>query len=386
MTMENDRENKSMSVKNMRVVIAGGGLVGLTAGIAFKQLGADVIVCEQATQIRAAGASIGLWKNATDVLNELNLGEQLSRIGSPIETWFYDAAGRRFRAEGFGVDDHSFVLFPRPQLNTLLAEAMEGATIQLHTKVIGFVEQANEVIILLEDGTQLQADLLIGADGIYSKVRSQLLPAYSAQEHTGHHVWRALVPTGAEPADGSVLTVGHQRTRGGYFLTYGQVTTWMVNQFDSEAPTGTKKEEALKRAAQLNDNGWGEPLRQLIERTPEEAILHNQVMYVPALPKWVSGRVALLGDAAHGLSPHISAGGTLGIEDVGVLVKAFQPKPSRSAALLAYEANRIPHVEKVRQLSWHVEIAQDAFQYARAYAAFSHWMLNQGSQESGQLG
>ena len=319
---------KSVDLRKMRVVVAGGGLVGLTAGIAFNQLGADVIVCEQASEIRAAGASIGLWKNATNVLNELNLGGQLLRIGTPIETWFFDAAGQRFRAEGFGVADHSFVLFPRPQLNTLLAKAMGQSTIKLEAKVIGFDEQADEVAICLENGTQLKADLLIGADGIYSNVRNQLLPTYSAQAHVGHHVWRALVPTGNEPAAGSVLTVGHQQTRGGYFLTYGQVTTWMVNQFDSETPTGSKKEEALKRAAQMNDTGWGEPLLRLIERTPEEAILHNQVMYVPALPTWVSDRVVLLGDAAHGLSPHISAGGTLGIEG-----ESDTPLRNRKAAL-----------------------------------------------------
>ena len=380
------KEVQGVDLRKMRVVIAGGGLVGLTAGIAFNRLGATVTVCEQATEIRAAGASIGLWKNATDVLNKLNLGGQLLRIGTPIETWFYNAAGQRFRAEGFGEQDHSFVLFPRPQLNTILAEAIGQATIKLEAKVIGFDERADEVAILLENGTQLEADLLIGADGIYSKVRNQLLPTYSAQPHTGHHVWRALVPTGNEPADGSVLTVGHQQTRGGYFLTYGHVTTWMVNQFDSETPRGTKKEEALKRAVQMNDNGWGEPLLGLIERTPEEGILHSQVMYVPALPKWVSSRVVLIGDAAHGLSPHISAGGTLGIEDVGVLVNALLAKPSLSEALLAYQANRIPHYETVRQLSHRVEMAQDAISYARSYATFSHWMLNEGYQESGQLG
>lgn len=379
------KEGKGVDLRKMGVVVAGGGLVGLTAGIAFNRLGANVTVCEQATEIRAAGASIGLWKNATDVFNELNLSQQLLRIGTPIETWFFDAAGQQFRAEGFGVKDHSFVLFPRPQLNTVLAEAMGWATIKLDAKVIGFDEQADEVTVFLENGVQLKADLLIGADGIYSKVRNQLLPTYSAKAHVGHHVWRALVPTGNEPATGSVLTVGHQQTRGGYFLTYGHVTTWMVNQFDSEAPTGTKKEEALKRAAQMNDTGWGEPLLRLIERTPEEDILHNQVTYVPALPRWVSGRVVLIGDAAHGLSPHISAGGTLGIEDVGVLVKALKSKPSLSEALLAYQANRIPHYETVRQLSRTVEMAQDAISYARAYATFSHWMLNEGYQESGQL-
>jgi 2-polyprenyl-6-methoxyphenol hydroxylase-like FAD-dependent oxidoreductase len=109
------------SSEKLKVIIAGGGLVGLTAGIAFKKLGADVIVCEQAPEIRAAGASIGLWKNALDVFADLGMGEKMSSISTPIETWFFDAAGHRFRADGYGVEDHSFQLFPRPKLNSVLS-------------------------------------------------------------------------------------------------------------------------------------------------------------------------------------------------------------------------------------------------------------------------
>lgn len=368
--------------KNLKVVVAGGGLVGLTAGIAFKKMGANVIVCEQAPEIRAAGASIGLWKNALDVFQDLGMGERMQSISTPIETWFFDASGHRFRAEGYGVEDHSFQLFPRPKLNSVLAEEMGTEDIDLQARVVGFEEMNDGIKVILENGNHIFADLLIGADGVYSKVRSQLLPDYQAQEHKGHHVWRALVPSGEEPKGGTVLTVGHKRTRGGYFQTHGNETTWMVNQFDCEEITSSKKEEALKRAVNMNDNGWGEPLVKLIERTPEENILHNQIMFVPALPYWVSNRVALIGDAAHGLSPHISAGGTLGIEDITVLINALKTKETLPEALKAYQSNRIPHYEQVRKLAWAVEIAKDAAEYAHEYAAFSHWMLNDGYRQS----
>jgi 2-polyprenyl-6-methoxyphenol hydroxylase-like FAD-dependent oxidoreductase len=375
--------NQITATKNkLKVVIAGGGLVGLTAGIAFKQLGHEVIVCEQTPEIRAAGASIGLWKNALDVFEELGIAEQLRTVGTPIETWFYDAAGNKFRAKGFGMEDHSFVLFPRPELNRVLAAAMGQENIDLQSRIIGYEESEDYVKVLLENGEPIIADLLIGADGVYSKVRNQLLPDYKAEEHRGHHVWRALIPSGDEPATGSVLTVGHEKARGGFFKTYGNVTTWMVNQFDSGVITGSKKQEALKRAALMNDNGWGDALVSLIERTPEDSILHNQIMFVPSLPFWTSQRVALIGDAAHGLSPHISAGGTLGIEDIAVLTKALKANISLSEALKVYEANRLPHYQKVRALSKNVEMAGDAEGYAREYAAFSHWMLNEGYHHS----
>ena len=362
----------------MRVIVAGGGIVGLTTGIAFKSLGWDVLVCEQAPEIRAAGAAIGLWPNALDVFDEFGVGKQLREIGVTVETWFHDACGQRVRAPGFGAADHEFQLLPRPELNRRLAESVGADNLRVGAKVVSFVERADCVEATLSDGRVERADLLIGADGVYSAVRAQLMPGHAAQAHRGHHVWRGMLASGGEPAEGTVLTVGHERTRGGYTRTYGDQVVWMVNQFDSAEPAGAKKDEALKRAALLNDNGWHDALAALIARTPEEQILHNQIMFVPTLPRWTSARVALVGDAAHGLSPHISAGGTLGVEDVLVLVNALRRDADLAAGLKAYEANRMPHFERVRELSLAVEFAPDAAAYAREYAAFSHWMLNEG--------
>jgi 2-polyprenyl-6-methoxyphenol hydroxylase-like FAD-dependent oxidoreductase len=363
----------------MRIVVAGGGIVGLTAGLAFKQAGWDVLIVEQAPEIRAAGAAIGLWRNALDVFRDVGVGEAIEAIGRPIETWFFDASGKPFRAPEYSLADHSFLLVPRPELNRTLAEAVGHTNIRVNAKVLGYVEHSSGVTVRLSDGSTEEADLLLGADGVYSRVRAQLVPGFDAREHAGHHVWRGLVPTGDEPSAGSVLTVGSERTRGGYTLTYGEQTVWMVNQFDSVVPTGSSKAEALARAAHLNEVGWNDPLIRLIERTPDQAILHNQIMFVPELPRWSSRHVALIGDAAHGLSPHISAGGTLGVEDVKVLVREVQSRPDLASALAAYERNRMPHYRRVHQLAQAVEDAADAQGYARTYARFSHWMLNDGA-------
>lgn len=362
----------------MRVIIAGGGIVGLTAGIAFKAIGWDVLVLEQAPEIRAAGAAIGLWRNALDVFAEIGVGDALQAISTPVETWFYDACGQRVRAPGFDVADHTFQLLPRPELNRRLAEAVGTENIRVNARVLSFDEQADHVSATLSNGDIERADLLVGADGVYSAVRAQLVPGYPACEHRGHHVWRGMLPAADEPAEGSILTVGHQRTRGGYTRTYGDQIVWMVNQFDSPQPSGSKKEEALRRAAHLNDNGWTDALVRLIDRTPDAQILHNQIMFVPALPTWKSSRVVLIGDAAHALSPHISAGGTLGVEDVHVLIRALQEEGTLDGALSRYEANRLPHYARVHELAHAVERASDAREYAQEYARFSHWMINDG--------
>jgi salicylate hydroxylase len=157
---------------------------------------------------------------------------------------------------------------------------------------------------------------------------------------------------------------------------------WMVNQFDAGELTGSKRDRALARARNLTrsgadgEAGWQDELLAMIEATPEEVILENLIMLVPPLDRWTSGRVALIGDAAHGLSPHISAGGTLGVEDVTVLSAALQAEPALRAALRSYERTRIPRFEQVRRLSDDVETALGADEFAARYAAFSHWMLN----------
>jgi 2-polyprenyl-6-methoxyphenol hydroxylase-like FAD-dependent oxidoreductase len=362
----------------MRVIIAGGGIVGLTAGAALRKAGAEVLVCEQAEEVRAAGASIGLWANALEVFGAAGIGDGVRALGTGISTWFYDAAGHPHRSAGHGEEDHAFLLVPRPELNQLLADAVGRENIRLGARVTGFAEEADGVTVRFADSSEERADLLIGADGVYSKVRAQLLPGSPAQEHVAHHAWRGVLPSQGEPEGGSVLTVGRQRTRGGYTRTYGGMTMWMVNQFDCPPLTGTFKEQALARVAHISEDGWNEALTGLIQATPDEAILHNQIMFVPELPRWSSERVVLAGDAAHGLSPHIAAGGTLGVEDIGVLTRKLTESGLEiPAALKAYEADRQPRYEQVRKHSRAVENSADAREYAETYAAFSHWMLTE---------
>jgi 2-polyprenyl-6-methoxyphenol hydroxylase-like FAD-dependent oxidoreductase len=97
-------------------------------------------------------------------------------------------------------------------------------------------------------------------------------------------------------------------------------------------------------------------------------------MLVPELPRWTTDRVALIGDAAHGLSPHIAAGGTLGIEDAGVLRAELASGSGTAAALARYESARRSRFEQVREHSAAVEHAAGAAESAERYAAFTHWM------------
>jgi 2-polyprenyl-6-methoxyphenol hydroxylase-like FAD-dependent oxidoreductase len=359
----------------MRVVVAGGGLTGLAAGAALRRAGHHVVVAEQAPAVRATGAGIGLWRNAQTVFEQIGIGPQVAAIGTTVDTWFFDAAGHRLRAEGFGAEDHQLTLIPRPALNDLLAEAVGRSNIRLDARVLRFDERPDDVAVHLSTGEVLTADLLIGADGVHSTVRAHLVPGSDAVPHAGHYAWRALVPAGQERRESTVLTVGRDRTRGGYSRIAGGRVMWMVNQIGSGTLTGTLREQALARAHRMNDGGWHDDLIRLIESTPEESILRNEVLVVPPLPTWTGARTTLIGDAAHALSPHISAGGNLGLEDVGVLAAFLHGEPDLPAALQAFGAARMLRFDRVRELAADVAAATDAATFADRYATFSHWML-----------
>ncbi|HEX6345602.1 FAD-dependent oxidoreductase [Umezawaea sp.] len=367
----------------MRAVVVGAGIIGLTTGLALRDAGFEVLVCERAPEIRAAGASLGVWRNALAVYDRLGVGDRIAAIGKPSEMWFHDPTGRRIETPGFSEADHRYLLVHRAKLNDLLADAVGRDNIRLGARFTGYDEGPDGVVAHFADGSAEQADLLVGADGTYSVVRSQLVPGGEAREHVGHHAWRAVVPAGEAPLDSDVLVVGHRRARGGYARTHDGGAFWLLAQFDTPAMTGTVKDQCLEVARNLDDGGWNSTLARLIESTPDDRILHNQVMVVPPPRRWVSARVALAGDAAHAMSPHITAGATLGVEDAAVLAGRLTAHGDVPTALADYEAERVPHYREVARLSAAVEHSATPDEFAAAYVGFSHWMMTRERSASG---
>jgi 2-polyprenyl-6-methoxyphenol hydroxylase-like FAD-dependent oxidoreductase len=361
----------------VRAIVAGGGIVGLTSAIALHRRGIEAVVHEQAPAIRAAGAGIGLWANAVAVFDELGLGEQVRAIGRPAEMYFRDHAGELIHPAGFADADHRYLLVHRAKLNDLLADAVGQDNIRLNSRLVGFDETDDGVTARFGDGTTEEADVLVGADGAYSVVRSLLLPGTDAVEHKGHHAWRAVVrPPEGVTVDRSVIVLGTERTRGGCVPTADGSVYWLVNQFDAEPLHGTPKEQAAQRAAFLDTTGWNPALRELIAATPDDQVLHNQIMLVPPLTRWVSQRVVLAGDSAHALSPHITAGASLGVEDALLLARLLASTDGVPAALDTYQQDRMPHYRTVDELAKKVEDAATPEEFALNYVTFSHWMLN----------
>ena len=164
-----------------RTIIAGGGIVGLTAGRALLRAGMEVIVAEKADAIRAAGATLGLWANAVRVFDDLDV--DVRSVGREAEMYFHGTSGQLLKTPEFGEEDHRYLLAHRASLNNLLAESVGYDNIRLEAAVAGFDEDQDRVTVRFADGSTEDADLLIGADGLYSKVRAQLFPGPDRLRH-----------------------------------------------------------------------------------------------------------------------------------------------------------------------------------------------------------
>ncbi|HEY3711703.1 MAG TPA: FAD-dependent monooxygenase [Amycolatopsis sp.] len=360
-----------------RAVVAGGGIVGLTTGLALRQAGFDVLVCEQEPEVGGVGASLGLWENALAVFDRLGVGSGIRAAGHPSAVRYQDPTGQILDEYYADLTDVEYLMITRRRLNQLLAEAVGQDHVRTSARVTGYEDRADAVTVRFEDGSTTETDLLVGADGVYSKVREQLSPGSAAQEYPGHLAWRGIVPESAIPEIANErFVVGRERTRGGVLRSGGGMAFWVLAQLGAQSSSASGKEEALALVPHLHEGDWAFQLREAIEATPEDKVVRNRVMAVPLQNRWVDGSVALAGDAAHALSPHITSGASLGIEDAVVLADHLGQSSDVPAALKAYEAERLPrYAEVYRRVDEVAEASVEPHEFAKEFFGFIRWML-----------
>ncbi|HEX3310539.1 MAG TPA: FAD-dependent monooxygenase, partial [Streptosporangiaceae bacterium] len=196
---------------------------------ALLRAGMEVIVAEKADAIRAAGATLGLWANAVRVFDDLDVDVRL--VGREAQMYFHGTSGQLLKTPEFGEEDHRYLLAHPASLNNLLAESVGYDNIRLEAAVAGFEEDQDRVTVRFADGSTERADLLIGADGLYSKVRAQLFPGTDAQEHAGHRAWRAIVKADhIGVPDDRLIVGGRHRTRGGYVRAPDGTVFWLLSR------------------------------------------------------------------------------------------------------------------------------------------------------------
>jgi 2-polyprenyl-6-methoxyphenol hydroxylase-like FAD-dependent oxidoreductase len=327
--------------------IIGGGIGGVAAAVALHRAGIDATVYERASELREVGAGMMLWPNATRVLKELGLLERVAALSGPNRHFLVrSSAGTILMDIGLGHFEVPALCTRRSDLLDALISALPAERVRLGHD-FGYLErQKSSVGIHFSNGVSVEHDFLIGADGIRSRVRSQLLGVHEPI-YRGYTVWRGLARlTGAVPGGSNSETWGRGK-RFGILNTGGDRFTWYATA--NTDPDHVDSLEGRRRELLRMFAGWHEPVESLISATEE--VLKNGAYDLAPLKRWGRGRVMLLGDAAHPCTPNLGLGGCMALEDALVLAKSFCKEATPELALRRYESLRRRRTRHVQQRS-----------------------------------
>ncbi|MFE0380355.1 FAD-dependent monooxygenase [Streptomyces inhibens] len=306
----------------VKALVIGAGIGGLTCAIALRRVGIDVAVYERATELRAAGSGLSVMSNAVNALAALGIDLGLDKRGQVMESFtVMDHRGREIRdlpfkevCEKVGAPS---VCLSRSDLQEALLDAAGDCPLHLGAAAARFETDDAGVTVQFEDGRSAHGDLLIGADGFHSAVRSRLVGPETSED-SGYVCWLGIVPfdhPGLAP--GSVRHYWGSGQRFGLIdIGHGRYYWWGTKNMPaarSHAWDGTKDEIAQAYA------GWADEVQAVIEATPPGDILAVPSRDRTFLERWGDGPVTLLGDAAHPMLTTLGQGSAMAIEDAVVL-------------------------------------------------------------------
>jgi 2-polyprenyl-6-methoxyphenol hydroxylase-like FAD-dependent oxidoreductase len=332
----------------MRAMIVGAGIGGLTAAIALRRAGVDATVFERAGEIRAVGAGILLAANAVSALGEIGLSDDVRRLGTPasagrILTW----RGKTLTEVPVGeletrVGAPSAAVH-RADLQELLLRHLGEKNVRLGAECSGFEQDDVGVNVGFADGSQESGDLLIGADGLRSTVRTALFGPEKPR-YAGYTAWRAVVRPGRPllPWGTGFESWGRGARFGCAHIGDGRVywfATRNAPEGERDGPPGSPS--GPKASLMGLFGGWHHPIPALIAETDEEGIRRDDLYdREPLSGSWGRGRVTLLGDAAHPSTPNLGQGACQAIEDAVALARCLQDVGETTASYGAPSALR----------------------------------------------
>ena len=366
-----------------RIAIVGAGIGGLTLAAELHRRGVEAHVYEQTAELREVGAAVALSANATRFLiGRLGLGEPLGKKSADVEALILrdghsgevvsrvierEEYHRRAGAPYYGVH--------RADLQQILQGALTDGTLHLNKKCVGVDERPDGVVLNFADGDAIEADLVIGADGVRSGLRRYVV-GYDDAQFSGSFAWRGLVDPAKTPSLPDPGAIQFWMGPGGHLLHYpigdGTQNFFLVKRHNGPWPHKKWVTPAEPGEHLAAFEGWDPAVLELIggADAPERWALFHR----PPLHQWSRGRVTLLGDAAHAMVPHHGQGANQSIEDAIVLADCLVDALSGGAdgsdglgdARQRYQDLRIARTRRVQVASL---AAADAYHLPRGEAA-----------------
>lgn len=336
-------------------LIIGGGIGGLTAGIALRQKGIKVDIIERSKDWSVYGVGIIQQMNVVRAMGELGiLDDYLSKsFGFDSTTLFVGPGGvqdAKFETPRLaGPDYPSNAGIRRPDLQAVLAEGVkkEGAQVRLGTTVTDMNDDGEGVDVTFSDGTSGRYDIVVGADGVFSQTRQTIMPDAPAPSYTGQWVWRYNLP---RPADLDGIHIFAGPLNAGYVpMTEDLMYMFVVTQEPDTNPIPVEGSAAAlrERASKMAPPQIAAKIDQI---TDDAGVVARPMETILLEGDWHKGRVVLLGDAVHASTPHLAQGAGMAIEDAMVLAEELT-KAAPEEAFVAYRARRMPRASHVAKNS-----------------------------------
>jgi 6-hydroxynicotinate 3-monooxygenase len=350
-----------MGNKKISVAIVGAGMGGLAAAATLRRAGIDVAVYEQASRFARIGAGIQMMPNSMKVLRGIGIEDRLRAIAfapfSHLNRDGYTGEITRELPMPEALYGAPYLCMHRADLHDALASAVPGEIVHLGKKLVGLDHAGARVSLRFADGSSAAADAVIGADGVHSRVRD-LIVGPDAPVHKGRIAYRAVFQANLMGG----FDIGASRTK--WWGSDRHIVIYCTNKAKSEVYFVTSVPETAEWLTQESwsakgdvtelrtaYDGFHSEVRQVLGACPDchkWAILERE-----PLPTWSDGRVALLGDAAHPMTPYMAQGAATSIEDAAILARCLEDVAGEDieGAFKRYEAHRKPRTSVVQAIS-----------------------------------
>ena len=349
------------SAQGTRIAIVGAGIGGLTLAAELRRRGLDPKIYEQTTELREVGAAVALSANATRFLRDrLNIGAGLAEKSADVDGLvFRDGRDGRTIGRVLSREEYHeragapYYGIHRADLQQLLKAAVGEDAIHLAKKCVRVDQSEDAAVLHFADGDTAEADLVIGADGIRSMLRREML-GYDDAQFSGCHGWRGIVAPELLPSLPDPESIQFWMGPGGHLLHYpiggGEQNFLLVRRHN-----GPWEDQPWVVPAEKNEHlrafeGWHPAVQEMISNAP--AAERWALFTRPPLERWSNGRITLLGDAAHGMVPHHGQGANQSIEDAialaDCLIEGLTDGRGWDAARERYQTLRVERVRKVQ--------------------------------------